>query len=436
MRPVAAPPPHVPAERPIAVPHFVPVVDGLRGACALLVAIFHCWLYGGRAPLDGGPLLAFVAAGHLAVDFFFVLSGFVLFLPVARHGSIGSIASYATRRSARIVPAYYAAILVQAIVWVPLLGATPVFSSVGGVLLLGLHFAFLQYEIPSWLVRSLGYSGGVVGFGINGALWTLSIEAMFYVALPLVASRYVRRPFLGLAVALAGALLWRWGAYLVPSLASVVGATGAVDHPEVPRLARQLPGYAAHFAFGMTGAAAFAHLYPLLRQPASEATGARGRLPGLAAMLAPGIAAIALAVLVAATIRVGTYNLLWRPIDDYQRYAGDIVAALAFAVLLVALALGPSRWQAPLTNRPARGLGDISYGMYLWHTPIVLSVAALLGIDGEVENSTWAVVVVLVLAATLLAGWISRRWIEEPAIRFARARVADSIRRPPRAARS
>ena len=77
------------------------------------MVVYHAWV------LTGGPLLgggrALLSAGFLAVDLFFVLSAFVLFLPTARSGEFGSRREYARRRAARILPAYYVALVVALI---------------------------------------------------------------------------------------------------------------------------------------------------------------------------------------------------------------------------------------------------------------------------------------------------------------------------------
>ena len=87
-------------------PAVVPPLDGLRGLASLLVAIFHCWVFT-DARLGDGDLRALVAAFGRGVDFFFVISGFVLFLPVVlREGSFGDVRAYFVRRVARIVPVY------------------------------------------------------------------------------------------------------------------------------------------------------------------------------------------------------------------------------------------------------------------------------------------------------------------------------------------
>ncbi|HAC80177.1 MAG TPA: hypothetical protein DCG06_07775, partial [Deltaproteobacteria bacterium] len=95
------------------IPGHIPVLDGFRGLAALMVTIFHCWLMT-DPKLDAGAFRDFLIGTGLGVDFFFVLSGFVLFLPaVRRSGQMGRLGDYARRRFARIAPAYYVALLFQ-----------------------------------------------------------------------------------------------------------------------------------------------------------------------------------------------------------------------------------------------------------------------------------------------------------------------------------
>ena len=83
-----------------------------------------------------------------------------------------------------------------------------------------------------WLFRPLGYFGNVVGFGVNGALWSLSIEAIFYAVLPIVAGFYWRRPRLGFAAACLATLAWRAVAYRLGPVSEAVGV--AADVGQVP----------------------------------------------------------------------------------------------------------------------------------------------------------------------------------------------------------
>lgn len=383
------------------IPAHVPVVDGFRGLAALLVLVFHCWTLT-DPPLDGGPLRALLAAAGLGVDFFFVISGFVLFLPVVRHdGRFGSVRAYAWRRAARIAPAYYLAVLVQAAARPILRPGWPTpFESAGGLAVLAAHLLFLQHEVPRWLFRELGYRGSVMGFGVNGALWSLSIEVIFYGVLPIAAGFYFRRPWLGLIGGILAALLWRALAYRLGPVSETLGVEALTG--QVPRLVGQFPGYLAHFAFGMSGALVYGRACasePLRQRFAARwfARAALGLL--LLTMLVQGNAAPPAAA------------------GWYQRYLGDVMPAFAFAVLLTVVALRPDS----LLARPAfRWLGDVSYGVFLWHFPLLLFFTNALGWSAGTGNGSFFRSLLLVLPASLAFGWLSRRLVEQPAIRWAR----------------
>lgn len=387
-----------------SAPAHVPVLDGFRGVAALLVAIFHCWLMTDPR-LDDGAVRALLVAAGLGVDFFFVLSGFVLFLPVARHrGAFGDVRAYFRRRFARIAPAYWFALLVQAGL-TPLLTrfASPFLHPAGWLVLLS-HLLFFQHETPKWLIRSLGFKGAVMGFGVNGALWSLSIEVLFYASLPLVAGFFFRRPRTGLLLGVTSALLVRLAAWNLPNLASLAGLGGVVGGP-VPRLAEQFPGYFAHFAFGMFAAWAFVNLW---------AARSAGALRGIGAGQVAALAALLLAMVEFGSRPPGM------PTGVYDRYLADIVPAAAFATLMTTSALASERGQWLMANRFARWLGDVSYGVFLWHFPLILLYSHALGWVSGRGNAAFAAMTALVLPSSLIAGWLSRRFIEEPAIAWAR----------------
>ena len=227
----------------------VPAVDGLRGLSALLVAIFHCWVFT-DARLGDGNFRALIAAFGRGVDFFFVISGFVLFLPVVlRDGSFGDVRAYLVRRIARIVPAYYVSLFVQVFTVRWLTGFPLPFTTLGGWIVIVAHLLFLQHELPASLARAAGFWGNVMGFGVNGVVWSLSVEALFYVTLPLVAASFFRRPVRAVAIAVTASLVWRAIALNAPALVATTANTAAA-----PRLLDQYPAYFGHFAFGMSAA--------------------------------------------------------------------------------------------------------------------------------------------------------------------------------------
>ena len=71
-----------------------------------------------------------------------------------------------------------------------------------------------------------------------------------------------------------------------------------------------------------------------------------------------------------------------------------------------------------------RWLGDVSYGVFLLHQPMILVVRRHLRVVHEKGDASFALMLALVLPASLLLGWLSRRYVEEPAIAWAKRRTA------------
>jgi peptidoglycan/LPS O-acetylase OafA/YrhL len=398
-------------DAPPAVPPYVPAIDGFRGTSALLVAIFHCWLYT-DPPLDRGPLRAWLAATGLGVDFFFVISGFVLFLPVVRKdGRFGSLAGYAIRRVARIVPAYYVALFLQAAATPFLTRFASPFASTGGWVVLAIHLLFLQHSAPRWLLRQFDFHASVMGFGVNGALWSLSIEAIFYAVLPLVAGFYFRKPRLAFLLGLGAALAWRWLAFHLPSIAAAVGAGNAIGG-NAPRLLEQFPGYVGHFALGMGAAFLYVRGFEARHRPDAPVWVRHVGALQIATLI----------VLLASMLAAGSAPR-GAPVGAYARYLDDLVPAAAFAGLMLATSLASPRAQWPMANSFARWLGDVSYGAFLWHFPLILLFSHALGWIEGTGDAPFLLLTALVIPGSLLFGWISRRLVEDPAIAWARERT-------------
>ncbi len=406
------------ADARTSAPLHLPALDGYRGLAALCVTIYHCWLFT-DAPLDRGLLRALVAALGLGVEMFFVLSGFVLFLPVVRHGGrFGSLGAYARRRAARIFPAYFVALVLQAALAPWLAGVPSPFLSLGGLATFASHLLFLQHETPRWFLHALGWSGPVMGFGVNGALWSLSVEVLFYAALPLVAGAFFRHPGRGLVLAVAGGAAWRAMAWSAPSLAAATGAATAVGGA-VPRLVEQIPGFAGQFACGMAAAWLFAQATAPAPNP--------GRAQGLAAWVrrhAAALVALGGAALLASLVAAGALGGASGGV--YARQLDDLLPAAAFALLLLATPLADSRLAGLASSRVARWTGDVSYGCFLWHLPLILFFTNVLGILRGPGDGAFLGLCAVVVPSALGFGWLSRHWIEEPAMAWARSARHDS----------
>jgi peptidoglycan/LPS O-acetylase OafA/YrhL len=134
-----------------------PVLEGWRGLAALLVMLAH---FGPIAGLEN----AVTQTAFTGVDLFFVLSGFV-FAPIL-FGEPQNWSAYAIRRAVRIIPAYWLAVMVYALLlWVQTDSAGPWLE----------HLFFLHLSNPQ------------SAFALNPAFWSLVPEVEFYLALPFLA---------------------------------------------------------------------------------------------------------------------------------------------------------------------------------------------------------------------------------------------------------
>lgn len=237
----------------------VPWASKVRALSLLAVMLFH---YAVFAPAGGDPWLAALARfevldamvhnGWLGVDVFFVLSGFLLGLPwiarAARNETAPSAAAFHRRRFWRLAPAYYVHLAVLFGALLPLLGGAALIRSdlyvVGWNVVA--HGLFMQQATPLT----------APSLGLNGALWTLTIEVQFYALLPLFARGFTRSPVAMLVGTIAAAVAWRVGcAHSLGALVTAVQSLGrhwAWSEPAVRAfLAPQLPAYLGHFALGM-----------------------------------------------------------------------------------------------------------------------------------------------------------------------------------------
>jgi peptidoglycan/LPS O-acetylase OafA/YrhL len=379
----------------------IPAIRGLRGVAVLWVVLFH---YVGLREASGArdpwiealrrvPALdVLVRNGYLGVDLFFLISGFLLALPWLVHARDGlaapSAAGFYARRIRRIVPAYYAQLLVLFLVVLPLyLGPTYWRHDLYVYLWNGVaHGLFLQDTSPLT-------SGAIL---LNGALWTLPVEVQFYVLLPLAAPLFVRAPRAVLAAAIAFSLAWQWaGAHDLAPIVRAELALGAHWHwtEENVReiLAMQLPAYLGHFALGIALGRAW--------------LGARERIATRPRRIALAIAAfgamLALAAALSDRVPVPHEHLRMAP-------------ALALAALLYAVVSS----RGPIVRRifargPLAFAGDVSYSAYLYHAPILV----LWSIHPSILRGWLSLPGMLAVIGA--AAWISWMWVERPFLRSA-----------------
>jgi peptidoglycan/LPS O-acetylase OafA/YrhL len=400
----ASAPPSPAFAAPPGNPRF-PLFDGLRGIAVLAILSFHCAEYSGR--IGFGPLgrLAEVAGGE-AVIWFFVISGFLLYRPYAAARADGrhrpSTGLYARRRALRILPGYWVALTLLAIV--P--GVVGVFTGDWWR-----YYGYLQL-----------YSAHTRNGGIPVA-WTLCVEVTFYAALPLWAILLRRLPGDG---TLRGFLRSELGSLSVVMVGGVAVQI-AVSRGHLPyAVGVSLAGQCVWLAIGMALAVISVAVQRQRTAPAI--------LRGLAdrpelcwAIAVP--AAIGLMLLLPSH---GLFGLI-ATVEVAQSIPRTVAKLTLEGVLAVAFVLpailGDQRHGLPrkvLAWRPAIGLGVISYSFYLYHLPIVALLAVRhtsafsatgLNLMGHVHVARTSVLYVLSLAITAVVATASYRFVELPFLR-------------------
>lgn len=377
--------------------------DGVRALACLWVFGHHVVLLLDLPQRGVGKLLG--RHGPLGVVVFFVLSGFLLARPWWRAleggGPPPDLRAYARRRAARIVPAYAVCLVVSFLVF----GA---FTARDGLrLAAGLAFLSAFHPVTYFPVEG------------NSPCWSLGVEGVFYACLPLVGLALARARSLR-----AGRLVTLGALLLVLAAQAVVVAT--VPPPTPPANASGLVRLAAAWLPERSPLGLLPHL--LVGVLAASFVAARADDPPRGR----GGDLLALAALAALVVEVGwrgpgaglaSLDAAWasRHVPGvHGRFPGFPVAVGA---LLVGLARSRVLGRA-LDAAPLRATATLSYGLYLWHVPVLLGiVAALRPGRGAAEV---ALVTVLGLAASYAAAWLSWTFVERPVLRRARGRAVSA----------
>lgn len=338
-------------------------LDGLRALAALSVLAYHACLSGGLVHTPFGlathSYWYYLVTG---VELFFVLSGFLLFLPYARamlHGApLPSARRFYQRRALRILPAYLVCLAI--IAFLPTsVHRTPL--SVGNLVahLLFIHDMFPQYNQD-----------------LEGPFWTLAVEVQFYLILPLLAAGIARvvgktrsrwRLIFCLVAIMAFAVLLRKADGLATGLVSSYSLHGwSISSVALVfiLLTYGMQGkFIEIFAIGMLCGVIYIITIEdhALSQRAVRWLGA-------------GITVAAIAVIVFVAIphdhlaEVMFYpgsTRGWAP-SIYPLIMGGAYGGLVLGTLLFGGVL-----RAIFEFRPLRFVGLISFSLYLWHQPII-----------------------------------------------------------------
>ncbi len=315
----------------------VGVLDGVRVLCVFLVAWFHVWQQSWLTPtlhwFGHSISLDFVVrSGYIFVDGLILLSGFLLFLPYARHKVEGeklpSIRDFYVKRVMRIVPSYYFCIFV-----ILLFIALPQnkYSSAGAMIKdVLMHMTFTHTLSSATYLQT----------PLNGALWTLGVEAHAYLVFPLLARGFVKKPFLT-------ALLMMGGCFIYRGLVQAYVADTSMWF-------NQFPAFLDVYALGMLASWAYVALASKLPKP--------GVWINLAATLIACGACYAVVLLMKAQAASNGYEAIRRS-QMNQRF----FLALAMSAFMLGIGFTFRRIRLLFSNRILKFLSMISFNYYIWH---------------------------------------------------------------------
>lgn len=368
-----------------SVAYELPELTGLRGVAALWVLLFHAWSLCGEPNLGGYGLSAFFAVGWAGVDIFFALSAFLLSLPFAawRLGLAPrpTLPRYFARRVLRIFPAYY----VQLAILLALAAAFGIGRT------LDLH-DFIAH-LGLWLLI-----GNPPVMPLNGVWFTLPIEFTFYLLLPILALLLAPRrwPWLLLGAVLC-ALAYRWQAYADVASAPVPVRVNVIE---------RFPGRIDQFVVGMVAA----YFYVIWRT--------RGMSRFMAdALLWLGLSGLVVLCGAIYAVRATYWN------GHPLLFCWHLLASLALACLFVGCVSGSRFGTLLFGNRFARYLGQISFGIYLWHFPILGWLAPVLLPNAE-PVLHFALLLPVLIGITVAVAHLSYVLVERPCLRLGQRREA------------
>lgn len=359
----------------------MPGLDGLRAVAVLAVILYH---------LNFG----WASGGMLGVGVFLVLSGYLitdlLLAERERNGTI-ALAQFWLRRARRLLPALWV-MLCAVTLWITFLDPSQLAPLRGDLL------AALLYISNWWYAfQHVSYFASFGSPAPLGHLWSLAVEEQFYLVWPLLliaALRLVRRRELLIGIVCLGAIA-----------SAVAMATMFQPGSDPTRVYEGTDTRAFQLLIGAALALAW---------PSRRLTGPVTRLRrlGLDALGAAGMAVII--VLVMTT-------------NEYEPFlyrGGMLLLSLATLAVVAALAHPATLGGRILGVRPLRWIGVRSYGIYLWHYPIIVLSNPDVGAPGPLRTA-------LQVGATVVIAGLSWRFLEEP-IRRGGLRGAISGLMPPR----
>lgn len=361
---------------------YMPGLDGLRALALIGVMSYH-WGLG------------FAPGGFLGVSIFFVLSGYLITDILASQWRLNGrldLKDFWYRRFRRLLPAMFT-MLIIVVAWVTLFDHTRLSTLRGDVT------AAVTY-ISNWqfIFHQVSYFESFGPPSPLGHMWSLAVEEQFYLLWPLIM-------LIGLHVFPRRGQMF----YFISVLAGISALMMALIYEPGGDPSRVYFGTDTR-AFGLLIGSALAIIWPSFKRPSTASPFVR------IALDTAGTAALLLVM-----------YMMWNT-DRYNAtlYQGGMVVLSLSAAVVVAVLAHPAALLGKIMGaKPLRWIGVRSYGIYLWHYPILILTSP----DGNPIGNNLLHTTLQVAASIILAS-LSWKYIEEPIRRGALKLLWQKIRHP------
>jgi peptidoglycan/LPS O-acetylase OafA/YrhL len=360
---------------------YIPAIDGLRAVAVLLVILFHTHV-------------AF--AGWSGVWVFFVISGFVIATSLIGSERLprplgASLRDFYSKRAFRILPLYALAV-----------GGGSLFNALTGVLhgqdwlqLLALSTFSFNF-LPMW--------SDFLPSGVTSHLWSVSAEQQFYLVFPVLFLLLSRKVLvIVLSGAVVGCLLLRWG--VSTSIADFV--------PGNPKILPDVFRGAVIYHFSLLHFDAFA-MGALIALSRDLIVRWRGLFVGLLTITLIGWATFFFVC--------GSHAAFPSPLTALMinAYGGGVevfrysLINLSATVVIIGILKGVWPLQMLLGLRPIVYIGKISFGVYIFHYPVVFFLSSTLFTSSEYPLDQRLLMFAATVGLTVPIAMASFHWFEKP----------------------